>query len=166
MVVVVYAGLVGGAYAIGPATAPAAGHVQDARPGPRATSDWGTATAATITMIASSSPATGAVSFTDDGPVTGLRLISTRVSAAQCDASGAAATVTGAARVVADGRTAIVTFRLDLGVASHRASLRVQATDGYDSGTAPIVQGQVGVTDRGVTRQVNVRASTATTRAG
>lgn len=112
-------------------------------------------------ILVSTAPPTGAVSFTDLGPATPVRLQSVHLATVSCSPNAAEATLTGAATTeVRPPR--VVGFRLNLSVLTTKkpsATLRIQLTDGYDSGMDVLTSAILLIQNLHVTRHVVVSAS-------
>jgi hypothetical protein len=112
-------------------------------------------------IFVSTAPPTGAVSFTDQGPATPVRLQSIHLATVSCSPNAAEATLTGVATIKAQ-HPHLVGFRLNLSVLNTKkssATLRIQLTDGYDSGTDVLTSANLLIQNHRVSRHVVVSPS-------
>lgn len=107
------------------------------------------------------SPPTGVVTFTDEGPASPLKLRDFHIATVTCAANASAGTVTGTVGPGA-GTPHALGFRIDLGVpegTGAHATIRVRLTDGYDSGLETLTSADVEVHNHGLIMRAVVRGS-------
>jgi hypothetical protein len=112
-------------------------------------------------FIVFTSPPTGIIYFTDEGPASPLQLRDRHVSTVTCTVHASTGTVTETVGL-RSGTSHALGFRIDLGVpdgTGAHPTIRVRLTDGYDSGTETLTSANVAIKSHGLSRQAVVTGS-------
>lgn len=160
-ILLVYTGLVGVAYAIGPShPAVIRTTCQFVASGEGRAADGDSST---FNILVLGPPPWASVEYTDRGPTSPLQLHHVKISTISCNSGATATTVIGTATRGAESNKT-VGFQIDLGIQSGTATsatVRLRLTDGYDSGAESLSVGTVTIKHEHLKRHVVVGGPTS-----